>query len=199
MPSPGEDASGGGVGTTGGGGDETEPFSARADGGGSTSMATTSGPSASRAFSAAQAAATTSNRSSLKASRPARVVGRSPVWKYCRVDGVEVDAAIQRAVNLISTQAHADMRPVRWRLPGQQVRVTAGRVVHAERRRTRTDGHGRRLEVVLAVLIIRIVLEHNRFDGLGRRRPRPLPRRLERRAVGVAPRGDAPTQRREHR
>ena len=26
-----------------------------------------------------------------------------------------------------------------------------------------------------------------------------FPRRLERRAVGVAPRGDAPTQRREHR
>ena len=57
MPSPGEGASGGGVGTTGGGGEETEPFSARADGVGSISMATTSGPSASRAFSAAQAAA----------------------------------------------------------------------------------------------------------------------------------------------
>ena len=52
------------------------------------------------------------------------------------------------------------MRPVRWRLPGQQVRVTAGRVVHAERRRTRTDGHGRRLEVVLAVLVVRVVLQH---------------------------------------
>ncbi len=80
MPSPGEDASGGGVGTTGGGGEETAPFSARADGAGSISMATTSGPSASRAFSAAQAAATTSKRSSLKASRPARVVGLSPIW-----------------------------------------------------------------------------------------------------------------------
>ena len=80
MPSPGEDASGGGVGTTGGGGgEETAPFSARADGAGAISMATTSGPSASRAFSAAQAAATTSKRSSLKASRPARVVGRSPI------------------------------------------------------------------------------------------------------------------------
>ena len=80
MPSFGEDVSGGGVGTTGGGGgEETEPFSARADGAGSISMATKSGPSASRAFSAAQAAATTSKRSSLKASRPARVVGRSPI------------------------------------------------------------------------------------------------------------------------
>ena len=72
-------------------------------------------------------------------------------------------------------------------------------MVHAERRRTRTDGHGRRLEVVLAVLIIRIVLEGNTFyNGLGRRRPRPFSRRLQRCSISISPRGDASTERREH-
>ena len=158
MPSFGEDVSGGGVGTTGGGGgEETEPFSARADGGGSTSMATTSGPSASRAFSAAQAAATTSKRSSLKASRPARVVGRSPVWKWCRVDGVEVDAAIQdkRAVNLISTQVSAAHGVALRRGPGPAEEAEPPRPAPQERpphrrRAALVDGHvdGQRRVVV---------------------------------------------------
>ena len=76
MPWFGEGSSGGGVGATGGGGgEETEQLSARADGAARVHGDGVWSQRFSRFLVASMAAATTSNRSSLKASRPARVWG----------------------------------------------------------------------------------------------------------------------------